>query len=72
MCEIMDKLMAESKARGHKEGHKAGEACGIIETLEEFEVPQEQIIEKLITKLKITMEEALDYLAVGNADSNVE
>ncbi len=57
MCEIMDKLMEESEAKG--------EAKGIIETLEELGVPKEQIVDRLIKKLKITVEEAMGYLAVG-------
>ncbi len=64
MCEIMDKLMAESEAAGEARG----KVIGIIETLEEMEVPKEQIIEKLIMKLKITMEEALGYWTVGDAE----
>ncbi len=60
MCEIMDKLMAESEALGEARG----EARGIIETLQELGVPKEKIVDKLINKLKITVEEALGYFAV--------
>ncbi len=55
MCKALDEYWDKAK--------QEGEARGIIETLEELGVPKEQIVDKLIRKLKITVEEATGYFA---------
>lgn len=59
MCEFITELIQDGEARGEARGIMC-----LIETLEEMGVPKEQIVDRLIKKLKITVEEALGYFAV--------
>ena len=56
---------AEGRAEGHAEGHAAARVEGIhilAEMLKELNIPNEQIVEKIIEKYQLSKEEAQAYL----------
>jgi len=66
MCTLWEEVEKESEARGESRGEARGKitgiAQGIIEMSQEFGLSDQEILQKLQTKLNLTLQQAKEYL----------
>lgn len=60
---IMHEGMRKGISQGLSQGLSQGEIIGSVKTMREFEVPEDQIAEKIIKNYNLTPEQANIYLA---------
>lgn len=62
MCTLFDEIARENEKKGRIEGKAEGEAKGIIEIGTEFGLSDNDILERLQSKLKVSIQKAQEYL----------
>lgn len=62
MCTLFEEIARESEAKGKAEGIAEGKAEGIIETGYDFGLSENDILERLQNKLKVSLQTAQEYL----------
>lgn len=62
MCTLFDEIARENEIKGKLEGKLEGEAKGIVETGFDFGLSENDILERLQNKLKVSLQMAQEYL----------
>ena len=62
MCTLFDEIAKESELKGEAKGKAEGEAKGIIESSFDFGLSEDAILDRLQSKLNISLQKAQEYL----------
>ena len=72
MTTIGQMLREDGRAEGRAEGRGEGMILGTIKTCMDFQIPIEQIIEKLMENFSLTRENAEKYMEEFNSQKTME